>query len=108
MKCDKLKAMTVLDAYQLECNDNDLVYLKSDADKVIAALKESTKSLILDNYLKGEQLRHQKHKRCLWLAAWCACRSLAFVDENWAKSEWYDKWKFTWRKLADKFKEDNG
>lgn len=33
---NELKAITVLNAYQLECNDNDLVYLKSDVDKVIA------------------------------------------------------------------------
>lgn len=33
---NELKAMTVIDAYQLEYNDDDLVYLKSDVDKVIA------------------------------------------------------------------------
>lgn len=32
----ELKAITVLNAYQLECDDNDLVYLKSDVDKVLA------------------------------------------------------------------------
>lgn len=32
----ELKAITVLNAYQLECNDNDLVYLKSDVDAVLA------------------------------------------------------------------------
>lgn len=32
----ELKAITVINAYQLECNDNDLVYLKSDVDKVLA------------------------------------------------------------------------
>ena len=33
---NELKAITVLDAYQLECNDGDLVYLKADVDKVLA------------------------------------------------------------------------
>ena len=33
-------AMTVFDAYLLARSDNDLVYLKSEADKVIAELKQ--------------------------------------------------------------------
>lgn len=42
---DELKAMTVLNAYQLECNDDDLVYRKSEADKVITELKEKVEEL---------------------------------------------------------------
>lgn len=60
------------------------VYLKSEADRYIA---------------------HLKMKRCYRMAYWCACRSIAFLDENFAKSEWYDKWKFAWRKLAEHYKE---
>ena len=30
-----MKAMTVLNAYQIECNDNDLVYLKSEVDTIL-------------------------------------------------------------------------
>lgn len=35
----ELKAITVINAYQVECDDNDLVCLKSDVDKVISTLK---------------------------------------------------------------------
>ena len=37
----KLKAITVIDAYQLECDDNDLVYIKSEADAEIRRLKRA-------------------------------------------------------------------
>ncbi len=69
----------------LICNE---VYLKSEADKVIA---------------------HHKYKRCLAMAWWCASRSLAWcydpADEELHKSDFYDKWKLRWRELAEKFKE---
>ena len=64
------------------------VYIKSEADKVIA---------------------HHKRKRCLAMAWWCASRSLAWcydpADEELHKSDFYDKWKLRWRELAEKFKE---
>lgn len=41
----ELKAMTVLDAYQLECNDNDLVYLKSEVDAILAEKDQRIKEL---------------------------------------------------------------
>lgn len=41
----ELKAITVINAYQLECNDNDLVYLKSEVDAVLAGLKAENKRL---------------------------------------------------------------
>lgn len=43
MKCDELKAVTVIDAYQVEWDDNELVCLKSEVDEVIAKLKEEIK-----------------------------------------------------------------
>ena len=61
---DELKAITVINAYQLECNDNDLVYLKPDVDKVLAE--------------KDAEIR--KLNRALW-----ATRTA------WAKSE-KDRW----------------
>ena len=63
-------------------------YLKSEADKVIA---------------------HQKYKRCLAMARWCASRSASWcfdpADDELHKSDFYEKWKLRWRELAEKFKE---
>lgn len=64
------------------------VYLKREADKVIA---------------------HHKYKRCLWLARWCASRSFCWLldpaNDELHRSDFYDKWKLRWLELADKFKE---
>ena len=66
----------------------ELFFLKSEADKVIA---------------------HQKYKRCLAMARWCASRSASWcfdpADDELHKSDFYDKWKLRWRELAEKFKE---
>ena len=60
----------------------DEVYLKSEADKVIAALKESVKNLILDNYLKDKEIRLQKYKRCLAMAERCKDKIENVVQYN--------------------------
>ena len=56
-----------------------------------------------------KQERHNKYKRCLAMAGWCSSRSLSWyydpADEQLHKSDFYDKWKFRWRELAEKFKE---
>ena len=94
----ELKAMTIMTAYQLECNDDDLVYLKSDADKVIAelenkikiyedlgsckkgcpALRHNQRRVESEIYKvgikekeiakKNDEIRRQKYKRCLLYA----------------------------------------
>ena len=92
--------------------DDNLFYLKSEVDKVIAELKESIKGLILDNYLKDKELRRQKYKRCFAMTRWCASRSLAWMadpaDEALHESDFYDRWKLRWLELAKKFKPNNG
>ena len=74
------------------------VYIKSEADKVIA---------------------HHKYKRCLAMARWCESRSnklfedtlyvrdmgLEPSDELTFKLEFFRKWYKRWLKLAEKFKE---
>ena len=81
----ELRAMTVLNAYQLECNDNDLVYLKSEADKVIA---------------------HQKMKRCVAMAEWCDAEAdVADADGDYEDMLWYQKWHKRWLELAEHYKE---
>jgi hypothetical protein len=96
-------------------------YEESEADKVIydfeeshkkevgqllieiVKLKEHVKSLILDNYLKDKEIRHQKRKRCLAMAEAC-------MHKRWRNDEGFDYARSTrhmnkWLELAEKFKE---
>ena len=94
--------------------ENLRVYLKSEADKVIAELKSDYKEacdrLQTANLIKDEQLaatRHQKYKRCLAMADWCALAK-QFKDTEWYE-KWINKWLDKWLELAEKFKEaDDG
>lgn len=103
------------------------IYLKSEADKVIAekdkeiaelndkALqykvldKEHCRDLNTQERRFALQMAHHKHKRCLAMAKWCdACRfAWSFIpeDDEVHKSDFYDKWKERWLELAKKFKE---
>lgn len=61
------------------------VYLKFEADKVIA---------------------RYKHKRCLAMARWCAVeRDIFNLTPKFAKVKHYCKWYDRWLELAQKFKE---
>ena len=61
------------------------VYIKSEADKVIA--------------------RH-KYKRCLAMARWCTAeRDIFNLTPKFAKVKFYRKWHKRWLELAEKFKE---
>lgn len=99
------------------------VYIKSEADKVIAekdkeiqrlenlcesyridcdnlAIREANayKEIERDN----KQLRHQKYKRCLAMAKWC--RTSARYDEGvgaFKYRDWYWKWFKRWLALAE-------
>ena len=60
------------------------VYLKSEADKVIA---------------------HNKYKRCVAMAWWCSAE-LGMLVSTWeSKIKHYKKWQKRWLKIAQKFKE---
>lgn len=79
------------------------VYIKEDVNKVIAELKESVKGLILDNYLKDKELRHNKYKRCLDKSAYWVAVSYQCVDnKHRQQAERHHK---KWLELAEKFKE---
>lgn len=115
--------------HELRPNEYDEFYLKYEVDKVLAEKDKEIQRLekLCESYridcdnlaitidrmrtvgrtLQG--LTHQKYKRCLAMARWCASRSLAWVadpaDDVLHKSDFYDRWKLRWRKLAEKFKE---
>lgn len=89
------------------------VYLKSEADKVIAEkdtqiaeLKKGAKNLILDNYLQDKELRHQKYKRCFAMAKLCHWKMGVFIYKK-EKSDFYYRWYKRWLELAEKFKPNN-
>ncbi len=125
----ELKAKGVDDVYleYFNTGKHDLaqVYLKSEADKVIA--DKDAKILALDaevakqkhhaklffderNYAEA-RLRHHKYHRCLDMAAWCKAEAdAAFLRYNWdsgryAAVDFYEKWHKRWLEIATKFKE---
>ena len=89
------------------------VYEKSEADKVIAELENK-----LELYKRGweendkvnaylyAELRHQKYKRCLWLAKWCE-QMMVFNSKYGTDKKWhlFKKWQKRWLALAEKYKE---
>ena len=88
-------------------------YLKSEADKVIADLKDKARhypimaSIIEDAkrdlLRQAIELRHHKYKRCLAMARWCnECHTFNETNE---KRTWLHKWHKCWLELAEKFKE---
>lgn len=95
-------------------------YLKSEADEVIAELKKACKDK--DDWCLHtlKELRHQKYKRCLAMARWCAknvdhLNSEGYIYEKQGYTneladcikgtEFYHKWYNYWSKLVEKFKE---
>jgi hypothetical protein len=101
--------------------DDNLFYIKADADKKIDFWRKESH----DHYERWfnlnkqyecwfgkvmrceraeRELRHQKYKRCLAMARWCASRRASWcfdpADEQLHKSEFYDKWKHRWLELV--------
>lgn len=110
------------------------IYLKSDADKVIAELKEqigvlehqACKMNCMTVKLYNEacdDLIHQKYKRCLTMAKWCKYKidtiengyMVSSIESRYGvmttcppdcnpKFSFYSKWHKRWLELAEKFK----
>jgi hypothetical protein len=123
----ELKAFNCVESDLQEFCEPRLVYLKSEADKVIA--EKDAKILALDaevfkqkhhaklffderNYAEA-QLRHQKYKRCLALAKiasdnWHIHNSfyaMGKMDFEKKKCERYERHRLKWLAIADKLKE---
>jgi hypothetical protein len=118
----------------VEFGNGDEVYLKSEADKVIAEKDKEIAELKGDNErLRGEsckltdgclrlkqcrkekaniadELRHQKRERCLAMAMWCFEKSYSttlvkYDEKSGLLRNFYDWWGKRWLELAEKFKE---
>lgn len=64
---------------------DEKVYLKYEADKVIA---------------------HHKYKRCLAMANWCGSEVfISDYEKDEPRMRWWVKWQKRWLELAEKFKE---
>jgi hypothetical protein len=122
------------DQSDIELN-GEQVYLKKDADKVIAELemKLAAAKLVLRlnepealysnldiisrlnhkiDVVERREL-HQKYKRCLAMARWCETQFAYYIascdryDSKYVnkKAGHFYKWKYKWLELAEKFKE---
>ena len=95
------------------------VYLKSEADKVIALLTDKAnyndyaykhKSEELADICRfyEDELRHQKFKRCLAMARLCHERSLWWYSKGYGFEKYdkfWEKWEKRWLEIAEQFKE---
>ena len=96
------------------CPEPADVYLKSEADKLIAELNiricESDEDFeIANNQIKRllKIVRQQKYKRCLVMSEWCNAEiGIADTDGDYKDIQWYQKWYERWKKLAEQFKEE--
>jgi hypothetical protein len=87
--------------------DDNLFYIKSEADKVIAELEKDVEAWIDGfeasrrvNARTESKLRHSNYKRCLVMAKICENKLGTVV-----KPGWWDKWRSRWLELAEKFKD---
>ena len=93
------------------CDGAVEVYLKYEADKVIAEKDKKIIQLnaLIENYNRIsreiiDNANHQKYKRCLEIARFCQYRSEIFF--TWSKKRGFLlKWHNRWMELAEKFKE---
>lgn len=103
--------MSELKAYRIKgvtLGDFHDVYLKSEADNVIAELKKACKDK--DDWCLHliKELHHHKYKRCLTMVKVCKLKRYDAADYRIPRRKWdfYDKWLKRWLELAEKFKED--
>lgn len=97
----ELKAHSII-GLDDRCNSVDNVYyLKSEADKVIARLESDIAIKDNLNKLCLNALRHHKRKRCLAMVMWCwAIKEFnRYGDQDYA--DFAEKWRKRWLELAE-------
>lgn len=106
----ELKAFNCVESDIQEFCEPLLVYLKDDADKVIAELNRKNDDSRYNIALLRKEKSHQKYKRCLAMAKSCEYRfrnleKMINTDYRTKKMRLSQRWWAIWLKLADKFKE---
>jgi hypothetical protein len=100
-------------------NEYTEFYLKSEADKVIAELKDidskNRSAYYKDLSMMAKDVEHQKFKRCLAMAMMCEERhyyltsleNYQLTDKEYQQviGDYWDRWHKRWLELAEKFKE---
>lgn len=86
------------------------VYFKSEADEMIAELKNQVHEyaqVLYDIQSRAEnEIRHGKYKRCLAMAELCRTSALYEKSLNVSKyNKCYLKWYERWLKIAEQFKD---
>lgn len=103
------------------------VYIKSEADKLIAELEmklaaarlvlqlntpealysnlETMSRLTHEKYVIKRREHHHKYKRCLAMVKYCEAMCGHYLSYEEPKWFWYRKWSERWLELAEKFKE---
>ena len=91
------------------------IYLKSEADKVIAELNSKLDDLRYTVAVLRKDRSHQKYKRCLAMAQECEeayNRECGLNHEEMTNKEFYrqqiefwPRWRSKWLKIAEKFKQ---
>lgn len=99
------------DIDDLHLDDNSF-YIKSEADEVIAELKNQ-----IHEYAQGlyeiqsraeNEIRHGKYKRCLAMAEMCMFKSrISYFEKKSNKSRRMSKWCQRWHELAKQFTTNN-
>jgi hypothetical protein len=113
---------TYVEYYNTGKHELAQIYLKSEADKVIAEKDEKIDELEerIDELQKAtdsawskvnamyDELRHNKYKRCLAMAMRCHKESLWWYSKGYGFEKYdkfWEKWENRWLELAEKFKE---
>ena len=93
-------------------------YRKPEADEVIEYFENQlslAKTGLLNSLAKTQhEVHHNKYKRCLAMARWCAAECVVnqntykkyFTHKSKFRIEHFRKWYFRLLKLAEKFKEE--
>jgi hypothetical protein len=106
--------MSELNVYhhELRSDEYEEFYLKSEADNMIALLKDKAnyneyaykrKSEELADSCRfyEDELRHHKYKRCMAMAEWCNAN---YFRQYMFKPNFWKQWHNRWLELAEKFK----
>ena len=84
----------------MEINAEDVKNIRS-----LAVCKEILRQAIELNDQLNDELRRQKYKRCLRIISYLNIRIVSSFLTSPEYTDWLNKWKVRWLKIAEQFKE---